>query len=133
MIRKLCYILFGILVALCALKAITVAKGRRAHAPAPATPAAETAPTLAGNALHIHYQPWQPYAGHDPISGRDGYCLDVIHRIFPQAILAYDEHPTDAQLFAHVADSPDCALVTLGRHPRAAPRPRTSGPCARYA
>lgn len=133
MIRKLCYILFGILVALCALKAITVAKGRRAHAPAPATPAAETAPTLAGNALHIHYQPWQPYAGHDPISGRDGYCLDVIHRIFPQAILAYDEHPTDAQLIAHVADSPDCALVTLGRHPDVAGFPQSKTPIAHYA
>ena len=127
MIRKLCYILFGILVALCALKAITVAKGRRAHAPAPATPAAETAPTLAGNALHIHYQPWQPYAGHDPISGRDGYCLDVIHRIFPQAILAYDEHPTDAQLI------PDCALVTLGRHPDVAGFPQSKTPIAHYA
>ena len=86
MIRKLCYLLFGILVALCALKAITAAKARRASTPAPVPPSAEeTATPLAGNALHIHYQPWQPYAGHDPISGRDGYCLDVIHRIFPQA------------------------------------------------
>ena len=133
MIRKLCYILFGILVALCALKAITVAKGRRAHAPAPATPAAETAPTLAGNALHIHYQPWQPYAGHDPISGRDGYCLDVIRRIFPRAVLAYDEHPTDAQLIAHVADSPDCAIVTLGDHPDVDGFPRSKTPIAHYA
>ena len=124
MIRKLCYLLFGILVALCALKAITAAKARRASTPAPVPPSAEeTATPLAGK---------QPYAGHDPISGRDGYCLDVIHRIFPQAILAYDEHPTDAQLIAHVADSPECALVTLGRHPDLQGFPQSKTPIAHY-
>ena len=41
MIRKLCYLLFGILVALCALKAITAAKARRASTPAPVPPSAE--------------------------------------------------------------------------------------------
>lgn len=133
MIRKLCYLLFGLLVALCALKALTAAKARRAAAPAPAAPAEEAAPPLAGDALHIHYQPWQPYAGHDPISGRDGYCLDVIHRIFPRAVLAYDEHPTDAQLIAHVADSPDCAIVTLGDHPDVDGFPRSKTPIAHYA
>lgn len=133
MIRKLCYLLFGLLVALCALKALTAAKARRAAALAPAAPAEEAAPPLAGDALHIHYQPWQPYAGHDPISGRDGYCLDVIHRIFPRAVLAYDEHPTDAQLIAHVADSPDCAIVTLGRHPDLAGFPQSKTPIAHYA
>lgn len=131
MIRKLCYLLFGLLVALCALKALTAAKARRAAAPA--APAEEAAPPLAGDALHIHYQPWQPYAGHDPISGRDGYCLDVIHRIFPRAVLAYDEHPTDAQLIAHVADSPDCAIVTLGDHPDVDGFPRSKTPIAHYA
>lgn len=133
MIRKLCYLLFGLLVALCALKALTAAKARRADAPVPAAPAEEAAPPLAGDALHIHYQPWQPYAGHDPISGRDGYCLDVIHRIFPHAVLAYDEHPTDAQLIAHVADSPDCAIVTLGDHPDVDGFPQSKTPIAHYA
>ncbi len=132
MIRNACILLVGLLAALFALKAFVSLRARRA---APAAPAAQGAPAeaLAGNALHVHYQPWQPFAGHDPISGRDGFCLDVIRRIFPGATLGYDEHPTDAALFAHVADSADCALVTLGKHPDLAGFPQSKTPIAHYA
>ncbi len=136
MIRKLCVALVVLLIALFALKGMAVLKARRAIAPA--VPAAAPAPAavaeaLAGNALHVHYQPWQPFAGHDPISGRDGYCLDVLRRIFPGASFAYDEFPSDAALIAHLADSRECATVTLGKLPELEGFPQSKTPIAHYA
>lgn len=136
MIRKLCIALVVLLIALFALKGMAVLKARRAAVPPmPATPAAPTAAAeaLAGNALHVHYQPWQPFAGHDPISGRDGYCLDVLRRIFPDATFAYDEFPTDAALIAHLANSRECATVTLGKLPELEGFPQSKTPIAHYA
>lgn len=83
MIKKLNAVLFVLLFLLLGLKAL---KDKLAAQQSQAVEFVEAKPVRnAEFAPTVYYLPWVPYAVPNPITNRNGYLLDVIHEIFPNA------------------------------------------------
>ncbi len=116
MIRKLCFMLFIALLALLAIGLFKKHKKRTAEAVQ--VIAEETTPlkALAGNALRVRYSFWPPYAAENPVTNRNGYCLDVLRRIFPQATFIRDDRELP-EAVPVLSEDPAAAFVIFGKHP----------------
>lgn len=64
----------------------------------------------------VYYSQWHPYFSVDPISNHNGYILDLVRAIFPDAKFVRKECPPDG--FATLLDEdPMSACVNFGHHP----------------
>lgn len=131
MIRKLSLILLLALVALVALGLLKKQRARRAAAGARPAAEAVAQSTRAGDALHVHYTLWPPYTAENPVTNRNGYCLDILRRIFPGATFERDDREM-AGFVSLFAEEPACATVNFGRHPDLKGLPQSAEPIAFY-
>ncbi len=132
MIKKVTFVLFILIVALLAL---AILKKKKAQSAAPAQTAAvavvDASADCLGNALQIYYPYWPPYASENPVTNRNGYCLDVLRRIFPKATFVRSDCELP-EIVPILDENPVAGFVTVGAHPLVKAYAQSKEPIAYY-
>lgn len=79
----------------------------------------------------VYYAQWHPYFSVDPISNHNGYVLDIVRAVFPEAKFVRKECPPAG--FAELLDAdPMSACVNFGQHPALARHAAAPSPIGYY-
>lgn len=114
MIKKLNTVLFVALLLLLGLKMV---KDKLAAAPSAPTSVAPSARVRnAEFAPTVYYMTWAPYAISNPVTKRNGYLLDLVRIVFPNARFVR-VYGTVRDLAAKLREDPSCVLCEHGEHP----------------
>ncbi len=131
MIKHVCVLLAMALAVLLVAGLAKKQKQRARVAAAVATVVEEAPVARVGDQLQIYYPFWPPYSAENPVTNRNGFCLDVIRRIFPKAdFIRCDRELPD--LVAILKENPAAALVNFGAHPMLEGFARSQAPIVRY-
>ena len=114
MIKKLNTVLF---VALLLLLGLKMAKDKLADVPSAPTAVVPSAPVRnAEFAPTVYYVTWAPFAISNPVTKRNGYLLDLVRIVFPNARFVR-VYGTARDLAAKLREDPSCVLCEHGEHP----------------
>ncbi|MEG1480299.1 MAG: hypothetical protein RSD41_04780 [Kiritimatiellia bacterium] len=129
MIRKVCYFLFALLALMVVAKMI---KGcTSAVKPVAMKTALAVAEVKTGNALRLYYEVWPPFIAENPMTNRNGYCLDIIRQIFPQVTFISEERGMKVMIET-LRDQAQGATVNYGQHPNLKEFPHSRTPIVFY-
>ncbi len=131
MIKKVSFILLILVVALLVLGVLKKKKQRSMVAQATVVAVADPSVERLGNALRIYYPFRPPYTSENPVTNRNGYCLDVLHRIFPNATFVRKDCELP-ELVASLKDNATAALISVGAHPLVKGYPQATRPIGYY-